>query len=1109
MFLGNSFKISTFLLLIFSSYLTASHSLYIPGFGTLDLAACPRNAETKKTTWLKCFNAKQVSVIQVVKTNAGPNAPRALFNGALLEKGDPLLIAQHNIRVTNTKPITFECYDSFFPHSPLNAAAPVFIPSSSFHHTVTPSPVFQAASFPSFYPTPSAPPLPAPLAQVLSFRKAALIEGIQREKAPESKRHTLGTIERQWNEILRTSCDLCNYPFSALDLSFPTPQEVATTPKVIPYTTEGAIKEMEEELALDSTAEAKKVKLRQNIEILQQFLVDIKKPHPFAFDGILTRSKVQQDLPEAPASSHDTSVQFSPELPSSFVPASTAVASVAELSQPASVENNLPNSASPSIASDPSVRPSSFQRNIASSLLPPVTPVASSSASNQAAPSSSPKHRQRKTPKSLKAAVAPIAPAKKESKEEFLAACLSAVTAATPSVPRQQGNENSTSTLSKFTQKAQAAEAYRLAKVKREQVKIVAAAIKIKEAQEKAEREKTYYALIKTACNKQEYETALAILVVCDTTTEQYGEALFAITQSMVHHNTHTCFHQLESTITTLITQKKPALSPARASYFLLYLFSQSSGEIKRSYLQKAAALNDPIAQVQLAVVEIKEQLENPHAKKCKEKESCIHKKAARLLSRLGNNPELKYLSATYLLSILCLKSGCPNIEMPTSLDTLYATAERYLSPEEYAYLLEIHSPTRQYDTPAHPRIVTVPSSATSTSSGLIDLNALLATAMGQASASLPNSASPFLIRSPNGFFPVLYATFEGFDTITQEFEEKTRKAQGVRKKAVQTLVTRKKESLRAPLITLLKSVKNTGEVEEFMTSLEHFERHPSYQEVRMIIDSYLQTSSPTIQAVWRPYRVLPHTGMFPSLAPCTAPHSFIIRCKAFHTELDTYLATAPKEKEVFKGIEKMITTFLKTSNSPVDIEHFLHAFMASNHFCLCLGAVFHHLKQPNNKTFLELATRFKNDLARRITQLKTQHPSPSLIEYLEETLSEIKMFVENAPSLEAQVTALSPAPRPSLTFPSVTEYANPTTNKFLTIIPELLKQPNSKQTTIDALFHRMTILTHAEAPYFMYALGTRAEHLLPDLQTKVEKSDSFDSALKHALVTGFKTLQK
>jgi hypothetical protein len=648
--------------------------------------------------------------------------------------------------------------------------------------------------------------------------------------------------------------------------------------------------------------------------------------------------------------------------------------------------------------------------------------------------------------------------------------------------------------------KAEKTAAYQLKRQKRADAKALVAAAKLQEEQEKKTREEAYYSLIITACEQRNYEAALTTLALCDKTKEKYPALLFSITESTFTHPFPDISGRLLPLITELVQQKPRIITKERASYFLLYLSSRGDPAKKRTYLQEAADLQDVIARVQLLALQVKDHLENPDAPHCKEGEDCIHKQGARFLNRHATTETLKPLLATYLLSLLSVKSGCPNIELP-SLDDLYEVAERSLTADDYAYLLTIF-PRPSTKQAKHTLSHTVHIAEPFPVGDVVDMTALIASAMSAASHSLTESASmegATTSSSSHSFGLPLYKIFTGFTEMDKEFKEKIKTARGPHKKLLETLSGRKEKELQKTLLDLVETVKNTPEVRQFMKDLENFEKHSSYGKVKNIIDSYLQKSLLPTQTLWRPYLVLPQRHMFRSLAPCPVPGSFPIRCDAFRTELDLYMATAPLEEEVFKIIEDIIISFIRTSKAEVEIQSFLDIFKSSRYFYFYITGTFHKLKKAKDLKLKELAPRFKENLTTRITQAQRDNCPLPIVTYLEKIVGEIESFIQ------ASVAAAETAQSESL--PSDTDYADPTKNKFLLKVDEQLHSSSTPEETIAAFFNEITHLTAQEAPYFMYAMKTRAASLLPPLQKMVLSSDTLNETVKTVLITGFKRL--
>jgi hypothetical protein len=414
-----------------------------------------------------------------------------------------------------------------------------------------------------------------------------------------------------------------------------------------------------------------------------------------------------------------------------------------------------------------------------------------------------------------------------------------------------------TEPLSKF-EKKQKAEKYRLEKA---QQKKLAAAQKLKEKQDQAALEEKQYASVQTAYREKEYETALSALAHCDPTTEQFVNNVFFITECVIHTRAEGDFHHLHTTIEKLIATVNPFLSIQKKSTLLLYLSAQASSEKRRTYLEQAAALKNPIAEVQLLAYKTKEYLQEKHSEKCSAEEPCIHKQGARFLSSHADNDTLKTVLATYLLSLFSIFSGCPNIEIQFPLEQLYDTAQKNLDPKDYAIMTNVHPrPSARTVKYEHPKRGAADDDTSSYPPGMIDLNALIDTAL----QTDPSSVSVFRITpsralQPSDIYPDLFVRyFETLEEVYKEFEEKMQEASPIQRKLQRTLLAREIEKRHGHLRTLFAMVTNTEEAKLFTTALGHFKDKKSYAGIAKMLDSFLQESSKDIKQLWHEREGIP-----------------------------------------------------------------------------------------------------------------------------------------------------------------------------------------------------------------------------------------------------------
>ena len=324
----------------------------------------------------------------------------------------------------------------------------------------------------AFCPTFSLPSTPALLVQMLSYRKSALIETFQKHESPDRTNY-------QWEKILRQLCNDSGYSFCNLDLSYPTAEEIRSTPPAVPYTTEKSIKKMKEELAAESTAEKRRQELLEGIETLEQFIRDFNTPQPLAHDGTRLAPPVLHTLPAlppAPVIPHTppiikaapTDQHVAPArtltIPSPVLPATDPLPSTSSANQAKTVSISLPT-------------PRSINAPTPAKPIPPLQPICHSTSDKTVV-----------VP--LRAAL-PVATVPKSkiarSKEDFFEQCAAAAT--TSSVPPVRIQKEESNKPSKFEKEAAAAEEYRLKKLKKEQEKAAMRSAKTK--QEKDSQEET------------------------------------------------------------------------------------------------------------------------------------------------------------------------------------------------------------------------------------------------------------------------------------------------------------------------------------------------------------------------------------------------------------------------------------------------------------------------------------------------------------------------------------------------------------------------------------------------------------------------------------------
>ena len=645
-----------------------------------------------------------------------------LYN-TTLDPQNPFLIGTYALRLVTHNLRVCPMVTGYLPQTipPLNPYAPEFRPYS--HDTQN---CFQPLPFalPQFsYPEiPSLPPIHPVILGALEGRKLALIDLIQKTNISSKPYLETSSTNRQWDKIIKVACQDFNYPFTALDLSFPSQNDVESTPKQVPYTHEDEIKKMEAELSLESTPKERKIFLRSEIEFLSEFLKDMQKDHlPHYGSNYHSKQFSIQDKEATPPAivAQENKTSSTPSPSSSPETVSLPISKKQKPIDPIpTLDRTVVKQSNKSVTIVPASLPT--QKKSAAVTLPPSTPSqphakrkepTQSTAVPQSTPSQA--HAKRKAP-TQSAAVPQSIPSKVEKKSNqknkstFLDECLAAATtnAALPAqkdspLSTKQAQENTGSPvasaikkdeppkLSDFEKKVAAAEQYRLKKLEQEQEKAAARA-------EKIVLEEQRYTTIEKACEEKDYESAIKALQDCDQTTERFGAILVALTNHLTSAKARDTFPQLNGFILNFLKQKKCTLSDDQKSHLLLHLGLQENNEMRLVHLQQAAALKNIAAEVELFTLQAKQLLTDPASIKCIAGERCLHKKIAQFFKLHSENQSLKYFPSIYKLSLLSLQSGCQNIELSMPREQLYVTAQLYLSPDDYDDLLTEASITKE-----------------------------------------------------------------------------------------------------------------------------------------------------------------------------------------------------------------------------------------------------------------------------------------------------------------------------------------------------------------------------------------------------------------------------
>ncbi len=1026
----------------------------------------------------------EVLVIQAMKSDAGID----YYYSTPFAETDPAFIAKYKLKITlqngQRVPVVI---GSSFKKIGLNLAAACFPPAfnnqNPFDHPVNsiphypyygpfpPAPMMvHTPQYPYYGPFPPAlmmvyPPqehfspqvpseIPPIITRMLSSRTAALINIMHTVPEIHRRNQVLRTTSDWWGKTLQPLCEKHGYPFELLDLSFPSTEDASKTPQHIPYTTEGAIKEKEEKIALDSTSEEERELLRKDIEILRQCIEDSKKVHPLAYDGTYYPAPETQrilgvtndDLLASPAQpvTEPVATENNDHVPTP--PAAQAATQPMQEEVPVSIDPTEQKTENPPLPQEENVplttttskdiptlqkttpAPTKTKQSPAhktgtkaahktgTQTTPkakatspaarsiPVAPTAKAATKTATVTTPPTPVKEVATPAAAKTLPAPSSKSEQPQprtpatppKDDFFAQCLAAATESTLPAPKAKRDEKDDS--SKFEKKQQAAEEYRLKQLAKKQAKEAANAEKTKLEQEKTTIEDQLYFLIENACAAEEYDFVMHTLARCDTKTKRFVDMLFFFTTHLVQKN-H--IHRV------------PGVAPIIAEFLRQ---NDTLPKDQNLHFLSCVRLGNIVAEAQSLALQIKEQFDAPHFKPCSLGEHCLHTRVTTFFGRHGENDVLKPLLATYLLSAFSKKSQCPNVVLEITLEQLYSTAQHYLSPEDYASLLTIapFERTENQLSDKDPACFLV-------AGGIPDLDAIIRFALHQ-SDCLPSASSqqpPTFSHSP--FTTSLLDIFGTFNKIREEFEEKIKRAPEKSKKAVTTLFNRRKSEITTTTLALLKTIKTREEVDNFLTALIQFEVNESYPDIRKIIDDYLPTCDKTLQHAWRPYVICPNPRNFTSLTPCATPGAFPIRCAAFHKQLDEYFSKAPSEKEVYKAIEALALRFLTTTHN---CEEIILLFKTAGPTLtpFYIAAFFNYLKNPDDFKKIpnfDFLSGFENDLKMYGENLQKQieaaNTNASMVaslttfaDYLKETLVEIQLFIHEKGIKRVEVPSAS-----------------------------------------------------------------------------------------------------
>ncbi len=200
------------------------------------------------------------------------------------DSNTPSLVGTYNLKISTDGVSVFPEIIGYYPRTPF------FDPSLSCKHSASTAyhylqPLTEVVSQPIMHPI---------IEDTLKGRWEALIEVLQKDN---STRQESSSTNATWIKILKVVCQDFNYPFTALDLSFPTKEDAENAPRYTPYAPEDEIKKMEKELSLESTSTERKEFLRNEILFFREFLADLRKGDKDFHYKTLSSQKVAPALP--------------------------------------------------------------------------------------------------------------------------------------------------------------------------------------------------------------------------------------------------------------------------------------------------------------------------------------------------------------------------------------------------------------------------------------------------------------------------------------------------------------------------------------------------------------------------------------------------------------------------------------------------------------------------------------------------------------------------------------------------------------------------------------------------------------------------------------------
>ncbi len=200
------------------------------------------------------------------------------------DSNTPSLVGTYNLKISTDGVSVFPEIIGYYPRTPF------FDPSLSCKHSASTAyhylqPLTEVVSQPIMHPI---------IEDTLKGRWEALIEVLQKDN---STRQESSSTNATWIKILKVVCQDFNYPFTALDLSFPTKEDAENAPRYTPYAPEDEIKKMEKELSLESTSTERKEFLRNEILFFREFLADLEKGNKDVHYGTLSSQKIVPTLP--------------------------------------------------------------------------------------------------------------------------------------------------------------------------------------------------------------------------------------------------------------------------------------------------------------------------------------------------------------------------------------------------------------------------------------------------------------------------------------------------------------------------------------------------------------------------------------------------------------------------------------------------------------------------------------------------------------------------------------------------------------------------------------------------------------------------------------------